>query len=339
MADLNEINTFATKYIVPGVVDNAFKNDPLLAYLKSNTLETFGGGVEIQENFLYGKMKGGSYAKGGRFDVTRRQTAMGANFDPKYYYVNVTEFLEDLEVEIRGDQAVFSLLDADIGNAALTMSGILAVALYNGGTRAGRTTEINGLAEAVNDGSANSWDGETYTTYGDRTRSGTIGSALNSVPNNLAGAAITYPYLEQKYSVACIGNEEPNLGITSNLGLVYVKSRFQPQQRLTEKDPVIGWRGLRFNSALIMKSQYCPGTEGVNDADLGNYLTTAGEVLWFLNTNYWRFWVSKSARYAFGFTGFKPGRDDTVVSGQYTVMCNVTCQSPRLQVQIYGIGG
>lgn len=47
MAFLDELNTYTTKHIVPGVVDNVFKNDPLLAYMKANTLEIFPGGAAI----------------------------------------------------------------------------------------------------------------------------------------------------------------------------------------------------------------------------------------------------------------------------------------------------
>jgi len=322
----------------PGVVDNVFKNDPLLAYLKANSPEVFPGGASIQENFIYGVLKGGSYAKGATFNITRRQTATGATFQPKYYYVNVTEFKEDLQVTHKGPNAVFSMLDADMVNAALTMSAKLAIALYNEGQSASRSTELNGLAEIINDNSTNSWTGSTYSTYGTLTRGGTIGSALNSAPVSVSGP-ITYPILEENYATAVIGAEEPNLGVTTNLGFAYIKEKFQPQQRFMEEDPMIGFRGLRFNSAIIMRSQYCPGTQGVNDSDLGNYYTSAGETLWFLNTKYFRFWVSDDPEFAFGFTGFKPAQDSTIVAGQYLFSGNVTCQAPRLQLQLYAITG
>lgn len=338
MAFLNELNTIANKHIVPGVVDNVFKNDPLLAYLKANVPETFPGGASIQENFIYGVLKGGAFAKGASFDITRRQTITGATFQPKFYYVNVTEYLEDLKVTHKGPHAVFSLLDADMTNAALTMSAILAIALYNEGSSAGRVTHMNGLAEIINDGSTNSWTGAAYTTYGTLTRSTTGGSVLVSVPYSVGGP-ITYAILEEKYSDAVIGAEEPNLGVTTNLGFAYIKEKFQPQQRFTEEDPLIGFRGLKFNSSIIMRSQYCPGTAGVNDADLGNYYVAGGETLWFLNTKFFRLFVSDDAEFAFGFSGFKPAQDNNIVAGQYQVALNLTCQAPRLQKQLYAITG
>ena len=133
MAFLSEINTYTNKHIVPGVVDNVFKNDPLLAKMKVDNVEIFPGGSLIQENFMYGVLKGGNYAKGASFDIDRRQTTTGGSFDPKFYYVNVTEFKEDLQVQIKGPHAVFRQIDNDLANASLTMSAILAIDLYNAG--------------------------------------------------------------------------------------------------------------------------------------------------------------------------------------------------------------
>ena len=338
MGFLDEVNTYTNKHIVPGVVDNVFKNDPLLAYLKSNQPETFPGGSAIQENFMYGTLIGGAYAKGATFDITRVQHTTGATFQPKFYEVNVTEFKEDLQVTVKGPHAVFSMVDADMANAALTMSAILAIALYNNGQDAGYTNSLNGLAEAINDGSVASWNAGTYTSYGTLTRSGTIGSALNSTPVSIGGS-LTYNAMEEYYSTAVIGTEEPNLGVTTNLGYAYIKEKFQPQQRFTEEDIKIGFRGLRFNSSLIMRSQYCPGTQGANDPKLGLYYTSAGETLWFLNTKYFRLWVTDDPEFAFGFSGFKPAQDSNVVAGQYFFSGNLTCQAPRLQKQLYAITG
>ena len=52
MGFLDELNTYTNKHIVPGVIDNVFKNDPLLAYFKVNEPQTFPGGSAIQENFM-----------------------------------------------------------------------------------------------------------------------------------------------------------------------------------------------------------------------------------------------------------------------------------------------
>ena len=48
---LDEVNTVATKQIMPGVVDNYFKAGPLMAYLKTRFTRKWSG-PQIQENYL-----------------------------------------------------------------------------------------------------------------------------------------------------------------------------------------------------------------------------------------------------------------------------------------------
>jgi hypothetical protein len=342
MAWLDELNTSTKIHIVPGVVDNVFKNDPLLAYLKASRLQRFTGGTKIQENFVYGTLAGGFYAKGDTFDITTRQTDTGGQFDPKLAEVNVTLFKEDIQIFNKGPERVFSIVDSKMQNAALTMSAILAIAMYNDGQSTGRTLMLNGLAEAINDGSVASWTTSAYSTYGGVTRSGTVGSALNSPmtsPSASVSGPITYKILEEAYNTICIGAEHPNLIVTTNLGLSFIKEKFQPQWRVETQDPKIGFNSVQFNAARIIQSQYCPGVLGTNDTNLGNYYTSAGEVLWMLNTDYFRFWVTDDPEFGFGFTGFKPAQDNNQVAGQYLFAGNITCQAPRLQRQLYAITG
>src|SRR5687768_765893 len=103
---LNEVNTVTQKQILPDIVDNYFKAGPLIAMLKSRFTRRWQG-VQIQENFLYDAPRGGAYLKGGTFTLTRKQTKTGLLFTPRYYQVGVTEYLEDIEVELAGPMAVF----------------------------------------------------------------------------------------------------------------------------------------------------------------------------------------------------------------------------------------
>lgn len=118
-------------------------------------------------------------------------------------------------------------------NAAyMTIGAQMAIGLYMNGQAAGYTTNWNGLAEALNDNSTNSWDGSTYSTYGTITRGGAVGSALNSVPVNVGGT-IELPTLEESFAAACFGTVEPNIGVATALAYSYIKEKFQTQQRST----------------------------------------------------------------------------------------------------------
>src|SRR5688500_10356616 len=180
MADpiYDELNLTTKKEIYPRVIkDNFFLDTPLLAYLRAKALVPFQGGSEMQSTFLYAPLIGGMYKKGGPgFNLTKPQTLAGTTFQPKYYEVNVTEYLEDIEVENKGPEAVFSLIDTDLRNAMHTMTEIVALAMQRHGSSVvtgvtdDRSGHINGWIEALNDGKTPGWDGNFFTTYGGATR-------------------------------------------------------------------------------------------------------------------------------------------------------------------------
>ncbi len=343
MAFLDELNTSTRRKIVPGLVDEVFKNDPTLAYLKKNNLETFDGGTLIQENFIYAPLGGGAYAIGDTFPITISQVETGASFIPKLYYVPVAIAKEQIQIFNKGPQMVFRLIDGRLQNAALTMSARLALALYQNGQSATRALQLNGFAEQLNDGSNATWDSGTYSTYGTLSRNGTIGAALNSPMTgptaNVAGP-ITYKILEEAYNSVVIGDEHPNLMVTTNLGMSYIKEKFQPQWRTETQDPNIGFNGIKFNSAMVIQSQYAPGSVvSTVDLSLGANAALSGETLHYLNTKYLRMYVTNDPEFGFGFSGFKPAQDSTVVAGQYFFSGNVTNQAPRLMRVLFGING
>ncbi len=361
MADpqFDELNTATRKDILPSVADDFFKNGPTLRFCKEKRLRIFKGGTGVQENFLYRPMKGGAYPRGGHFDITRRQTKTGLLFNLRTYYVNVTEYVEDIEIEMRTPAAVFDTVKTDMANAALTLSAILEIALWKHGQPidAGfvlqdRSLEMNGFAEALSDGANASYDGNTYRTYGGQSRvDGSVGTALNSPAGVIAAYVngnITNRILEHSYQSCVLADDHPVLGITSNRGMGFINESYQGQQRLVDTvEPTIGWPGLKFKQATLVESQYFPSQDGVNDPDIGNYLNTAlqGEMIGWINPGgegddaYFRLHMSASPKFQFGFTGFKVAQDSTMVAGQVLVACTLTVRAPRLMRILYGIRG
>lgn len=345
---LDDVNTITTKDIMPGVADNFFRSGPLVAYLRNRFTRKWVG-PQIQENYLYKPMKGGSYKKGAQFDITKRQVASGLLFSPRYYDVNVTEYLEDLEVEQVGPHAMFSRLKLDMSTAALTMSGILEIAAYHHGQILpgdDRSGEINGLEEILTNGVDQTVFGNTFPSYGGQTRVD-VAPALNSPTGLIAansGVSLMFRVLEHGFMSCVIGPERPKAGFTSNRGMGFIAENFSPQQKIDVMEPEINWPGFKFNTATIMASQYFPSQDGTNDPDLGNYLTTAtqGESLIWFNPGpvgddaYIRFFIAQSPKFAFGFTGFKGARDDNMVAGQILYAGNITGRSPRLSRWHYG---
>ena len=342
---LDPVNTVATKKILPGVVDNFFKAGPLTAYLKTRFNRRWTGPL-IQENFMYGVPgKGGAYKKGAQFVTTQQQNKTGMLFSPRYYNVNVTEFLEDLEVEMAGPTAAFSQLKVDLAAAAIQMSSILEIALYHHGQVLpgdDRSAELNGLEEGLTDGLNTTWAGNTFTSYGGQTRL-SVSPALNSPVGLIPVSNVTTSFrvLEHSFMSCTIGAERPKLGLTSNRMMGFIAETFSPQQKIDVLDPEINWPGMKFNTATIVVSQYIPSQDGVNDVALGNYSANDESFLW-LNPGpqgddaYLRLYIAQSPKFAFGFTGFKGARDDNQVSGQILFGGNFTCRSPRLNRWLYG---
>jgi hypothetical protein len=382
MADpaLDEMNVVALKEVYPvAIEDEFFLDTPFLAYVRNHCLVPFTGGVEMQAGFLYAPLIGGSYSPGGNFNITKRQTLAAIRFDPRYYYVSVVEYLEDILVRNRASaQVIFSLVDIDLRNAMNTISAIIAVALARHGQASGsgiignRPYDLNGWEEAMDDGVSPQWDGSYFTSYGQQARNGAIGTRLNSVPywggNSTGGTGpITYQILEETYQTCSIGREEPDLGTCNKALYAYIKERIQPQQRFAqERDPYFGVSGMRMNNAMILKDDYFPSLKyGQNDPDIGNWLTgsitnplpstgtpagnfpnstaaptlTVGEVFNWWNTKKWLFRVTDDAEYGFGWTGFVRAQDNTRVVGQVKAMVNLECVAPRMNMTTYGYSG
>src|SRR4029077_5795841 len=312
------------------------------------------------EGFYFDGLIGGPYAKGQEFNISEKQVEQAYQLQLKLFEMNVTMSLEDIKVFNKGPRAAFRLIDSRMTNAYMTMGAQMSVLQYINGQAAGYTNNFNGLAEALNDNTTVSWDGSTYATYGGITRGGQVGAALNSAPLNVGGS-IEYNTLEETYGAATFGNIEPNLGSTPVLGYSYIKEKFQTQQRFNDtQDPAIGFNGLKFNSATLIKSRYAPGTDIVTAGSQSNKIavgaltvmsagavvayppmTGGGETLWWINARkpFLRFYVSDDPMFGFGFTGFKPAQGNTKVAGQVLAAAQISVPGPRYHKQLYAITG
>lgn len=347
MSFLDPVNTIATKRIVPGVTDLVFKSGPLMAFIKKNCLQKYEGGPSWQENFDYGMLNVVAYAPGDTFDLSQQQIATGTTVTPRYYNVVVPAYIEKLKIEMNGPQAVFDYVDLLMQNAAMTMSARLAVDLYKFGQNQGtdRTLYINGLEEALNDGTNAGPSGNIFASYLTLTRNDVnIGPALNAPMTgptaNVAGS-ISYPTLEQAWNSVVIGTETPDLNVTTNLGMSYIKMAFQAQQRFETSTADFGFQGIKFNGSTILQDQYAPGTAVPSTQETNKLGITAltGETLWFLNTKYLRFYLSTDPLFGFGFTGFMPAQNNSVVAGHYKFAGNFTDIAPRYGRVLFGITG
>lgn len=357
MAFLDPVNTIATKRIVPGVVDLVFKSGPLMAFIKRNCLQRYEGGPSWQENFMYGIQDVYAYQPGDSFTLNQRQVATGTTVVPKYYVVPVSAFIEKIKIEMNGPQAVFDYVDLLLQNAAMSMSAYLAIDAYKWGQNVGgidRSLRLNGLEEALNDGSTTGPHGIAYPNY--LTLSRTTDPSRDAIKSKMTGPAanlngpLSYPTLEHLWNSVVIGQETPDLMVTTNKGMSYIKQVFQSQQRFEGTTQDFGFAGIKFNGSVILQDQYCPGSEApdtesanklgqvaLDGSAYGNGNLSNGETLWFLNTKYIRFYVSTDPLFGFGFTGFLPAQNNSVVVGRYHFAGNMTNVGPRYSRVAFGI--
>lgn len=362
--DYNQVDLASERFILdtPRILDCTFHRDPLIGYLRDTVEEQFTGGRRnVESDFEYAPELGGAYDPGDEFEMTERQAEQAFALPMQFYWAGVSCLLEDLEVFNIGPRAVYRFLNTRFSRALKTIGAHVAISQYLNGSRAGYTRLITGLAEALNAGTTgnNSWDGQKYAAYGDTTRGGDIGTALDSNPYVTGSTTIMLKDLEDSYSQAMIGEgeEEPNVGVTTYKGYSAIKSKFQAQQRFNDtQDPKLNFNGLKFNNCVLMRSRYAPGTvisgnqtndvTRVANAFLNKssktvvpvYPTVTTETLWWLNVRrqYMRFLVSKSKKFGFGFTGFKAAQGNNKVAGQILASIQLFVRSPRNHCQVHG---
>lgn len=88
MLTYNDLTSKTVDKIVPRIVDNVFKNSPVLTRLKRKRRFEFEGGLTIRHNIMYAPLKGGSYQRGQAFDTSAVQTDTALYFNVKQYLIH-----------------------------------------------------------------------------------------------------------------------------------------------------------------------------------------------------------------------------------------------------------
>lgn len=367
----DEIAATTLQEIYPDVIqDEYFKGAPFLAYLRDHCLVPFEGGAFMQNDFTYAPLIGGFYDIGKTFVTAKPQTIGGMALDPKKCYVNITEYLEDLRITNKGELAVFSMVDTDLRTGMHTMNALWNIAVWNHGqtiSGSDRHSAPNGIEEVFNNGYDPSYYGNVFTSYGNQTRNGNVGAALNGwvyYGGTASGALgmITYAWLVKMYLKARRGNQAPNLSICNKTLFSFMLQRIQTQQRFgIAHDVIWGADGIQIMDCNILVDDYAPSTaDGVNDPLLGNYLTSSfvvpsgittwsnlpvagttayvGEVLAMFNTDKMLFRVVNDEMFGFGFKPFLMTGDNTRVCGQELSAANLQNLAPWSGIVSYGWG-
>jgi hypothetical protein len=335
----------------------------LISFLDENCLDEVDGGSTWNDNIEYDVQDGGSYSKGQDLPADQRQIEQQLRFDPKYQTVLIPFYKEDIKVLNNGPLAVVKLVEERVDSAYMQLGAQTAIQLYLQGQSGNYVKVINGLLEALTsgaNGNANApynntnalgWDGNSYTIYGTLTRSTFGGRLLTPCPVNFNGTSITLPVMETMYQSVNFGSGEyePNIILTTAVGLGYIRNNYQTQQRFQNVTVAKGgFRGLEYNGAVILSSRYAPGSyltsnSGTNDRVATRYLTyttsgavtayptgslSTGESIWFINARkpQIKYRISKNAPFngSLDDDGFIPSAGNTKIVGKVLLAHNLT---------------
>ncbi len=362
---LNQIEVTTRRYIdeQPKLRDLVFNKDPLMSFLDENCLDEVNGGSTWNDNIEYDVQDGGSYSKGQDLPADQRQIEQQLRFDPKYQTVLIPFYKEDIKVLNNGPLAVVKLVEERVDSAYMQLGAQTAIQLYLQGQSGNYVKVINGLLEALtsgangnaaapyNNSTAAGWDGNTYPLYGSLTRATYGGRLLTPCPVNFNGTSITLPVMETMYQSVNFGSGEyePNIILTTAVGLGYIRNNYQTQQRFQNVTVAKGgFRGLEYNGAVIMSSRYAPGSyltanSGANDRVATRYLTyttsgavtayptgslSTGESIWFINARkpQIKYRISGNAPFngSLDDDGFIPSAGNTKIVGKVLLAHNLT---------------
>lgn len=323
MLTWNDLTGKTNDAIVPYLTDNVYKNSPVLTRLKSKRKFDFTGGRTIMHNIMYAELKGGAYQRGQAFDTSAVQTDTALQFKVKYYYVNVTLYGQD-QVLNRGSNAAMSFIGSKLINASGKMAKLLAVNMYgdggmtpNAGSSLNSTIDLDGFAEAVDDGT-------NYPMYGGITRSDIATGDNNGINSYYANpAAFSLGAVQTAFGASWFGVEKPDMLCTTQPVWDQFWNKLQPQQRFNDEtsDVHVGFRSFFWNGAQVVVDQYLPVLAGNN-------------IIYGLNTSYIYLYVSDVPKYQFGFTGWKEAQNTDDVAGQYLFAGNVVVSAPRLMFKL-----
>lgn len=342
----------------------------------SGALDEYLGGTIMQTPFVFNRVRGGAVAPGSDLTIVQTQILAATAFVPKEYVEQVPLNLWQTNVINAGPAAKVKLVDLYMTNAVQALNTDLALDFFRHGQPTAalvadnRAIFVNGVAEALNDGVTNSWDGNIYVTYGGQTRNGAIGNVLNSIPiwlgnqdNPALPGQISYKPVIEAY-LNCV--QPPDIGICNKALYAYLLERQEPKQQFTqEKDLSIGLTGIKFMEAYIHVDKLCPSTKygqilpsglsqttslapanftsGAAPSSISNlpaaHVIQPGEILFFLRMAGWKVRPTADEEYNFNFT--PPIRSTT--NPDLIVMflkagINFYTPSPRDNVHLYGAG-
>ena len=259
------------------MTDNIFTARPLTNYLMDKgRIRMLDGGTKIVEPLVYG-LNGtvGSYSGYDTISLTAQEGMSAAEYEWKQYAASIAiSGIE--EAKNNGEAAIINLLEAKIMQAEESMrEGFNQMFFADGTGNSGK--DWLGLGAIV----------EASGTVGGINRATSGNEFWQSYEENTAGA-LTLADMATAYNSVSVGNDHPDMVLTTQTLFEKYESLLQPQLRYTDaKTADAGFQNLLFKSAPVTYDVHC--TAGVMYFLNSKYLTLVGHSgKWFEQTDFVR---------------------------------------------------
>ncbi|CAB4151934.1 hypothetical protein UFOVP582_42 [uncultured Caudovirales phage] len=268
------------------LTDNVFTDRVLTNHLmQKGRMRMVNGGTKIVEPLIYGQNS--TVASYGGYDtiaLTAQDGISAAEYEWKQYAASIAiSGIE--EAKNNGEAEIINLLEAKIMQAEESMREGFNAMFYGDGT-GNSSKNWNGLGNIVESG--NTVGGINSATSGNE--------FWRSYEENTA-AALTLAQMATAYNSVSVGNDHPDLVLTSRTLFEKYEALLQPQLRYTDtKTADAGFQNLLFKAAPVVFDAAC--TAGVMYFINSKYLTLVGHTdKWFTQTDFIRP-ENMDARYA-----------------------------------------
>jgi hypothetical protein len=259
------------------LTDNVFTARPLTYFLTDKgRIRMIDGGTKIVEPLIYGQNSTvASYSGYDTIGLTAQDGITAAEFEWKQYAASIAiSGIE--EAKNNGDAAILNLLEAKVMQAEESLREGFNTMFYGDGTgNSGKNW--NGLGNLV----------EASGTVGGINRATAGNEYWRSYEENTAGA-LTLAQMNTAYNSVSVGNDHPDMVLTTQTLYEKYESLLQPQLRYTDtKTADAGFQNLLFKAAPVTYDVGC--TAGVMYFLNSKYLTLVGHSgKWFSQTEFVR---------------------------------------------------
>ena len=268
------------------LTDNVFTARPLTYQLMDKgRIRMLNGGTKIVEPLIYGQNSTvASYSGYDTLSLAAQDGISAAEYDWKQYAASIAiSGIE--EAKNNGEQEIINLLEAKIMQAEESMRESFNQMFFGDGTgNSGKNW--NGLGNLV----------EASGTVGGINRATAGNEYWRSYEENTAGA-LTLAQMATAYNSVSVGNDHPDMVLTTQTLFEKYEALLQPQLRYTDtKTADAGFQNLLFKAAPVVYDEHC--TAGVVYFLNSKYLTLVGHSgKWFSQTEFVKP-ENQDARYA-----------------------------------------